>query len=286
MHPTDPNYDPTAPPTATKPIPWRPGLEPETYRAPVCSFHWDKAELSAPFLAALARAQADIRTVGKDATTEGAVGSPKFNYATGDAIVEELRTKFAKHGISFLSGWRQLDPPAWLTISDKQWPDWTIVLDFVLLYGDAEGNVGKLPGEASCIAIGSAGRPPDKSAFAARSSLAGYVALGLGAIDRGKIDPDEDIHQRRGDEAAAGGRRESPTDPQRVNAERRKAEAKWKLYEVVHKQSQGRDAGKLADWSFEALGRSPMTADEWGEITARLDDAIATIKSAGKAADR
>lgn len=163
---------------------------------PECTIHWDTAQLHPKFLLAMATAQASISAVGKEATAQ-ASKTTTYKYTTADAVIEELRRCFAPQGITFLASWANWDPPglAGRKVGENQWLDWVVRLDWGLTWSDGE-SVGLLTGVARTVAIGNNARPPDKSANAARTNLAGYVALGLGAINRAVVDPDEDINQR------------------------------------------------------------------------------------------
>jgi hypothetical protein len=186
--------------------PAEPGPVPTYWSPPVCAFDWAGAILTPGFLAALAAAQADVETVGKTAQNT----DQNYAYAPGDALVGEIRRSFAPHGIAFLVSWRTFDRP-WKIVSERggvctQWLDFEVVLDWALTFGDAEAKTAcRLTGTANLVAIGSAGRPPDKSVLAARTELAGAVAIGLGAIDRAKPPADQDVGSREGDGDARPG---------------------------------------------------------------------------------
>lgn len=157
----------------------------------LCSFDWASAQLPAPFLMALARAQARVQTVGKT----GFNRDREYDYATSDSLLAELRRAFSAEGIAFIHGWRQVAPPD-LSIGDKQWLTATVVVDWALLYGDKEGNVGFLRGAVECDAIGSAGRTPDKAMAAAKTFAVGFLVIGLGALDRSELPHAEDVDAR------------------------------------------------------------------------------------------
>jgi hypothetical protein len=163
----------------------------EASAAKECSIDWASAQLPAPFLMALARAQGKVQTVGK----AGFNRDREYNYATSDSLLAELRRAFSSEGIYFLHSWRQVAPPD-MSIGEKQWLTATIVIDWALLYGDVEGNVGTLRGAVECDAIGSAGRTPDKAMVAAKTFAVGFLAIGIGALDRSELPQDEDVDQR------------------------------------------------------------------------------------------
>lgn len=175
---------------------------------PECSIHWRSAVLTPQFVQALAAAQADVQTIGKEAWQE----QQRYNYSTADAIIEEARRVFAVHGIVLLTCWDKWPPSGKTQVEGaNMWIDWNVRLDWGLLhaglpgsYLDQQGDaippphaaVGLLTGAARTVAIGSKGSPPDKSLYAARTSLSGYVALGLGSISRAVMPASEDIDQR------------------------------------------------------------------------------------------
>lgn len=176
---------------------------------PASSIDWAGSVMTPAFLAAIAAGQADVETVGKSAKNT----DQNYSYAPADALVEEIRSSFAPHGVAFVSSWRTFERP-WRSVSKKtlqngeeivtQWLDFHVVLDWALLFGDTDANVAcRLVGTADLVAIGSAGRPPDKSVLAARTEIAGAVALGLGALDRAKVA--DTVGDRTGDDAAGPG---------------------------------------------------------------------------------
>ena len=173
-----------------------------------CSFDWRGADLTPGFLQALARAQARITTVGKDAENK----DQKYRYATNDSLVGEARRALSAEGIALVSSFRVLRWTGDEVVSRRdnyvtQWIDSLVVVDFALLHGVDDGaggqGVGRLCGFASCPAICSSGRPPDKAMFAARTSALGAIAIGVASIDRAIVAPSEDIDQRAGDEDAS-----------------------------------------------------------------------------------
>lgn len=257
----------------TAPVPDDDGPPPtlSTWTEPEVSLRWSEANLSAPFLAAIARAQATLETVGKRARAEAGDGAPAYDYATNDSIVGEFRRRFAAVGISLVSSWRVFERP-WAKISDKQWLDFTVVVDFALLYGDAEGNTGFLPGSASSVAIGSRGRPPDKSLYAARTSIMGAVALGLGSMDRAKVSKDEDINQREGDGDASGGRRGSAPRG-RVSPE---TEVRDRIAKQLAAVKSIRQAAGMAPWTNTEIIESVMGVEGYDATTLEDAEALST----------
>lgn len=149
-----------------------------------------------------------MQTVGK----EGHNKDRDYNYATSDALLGELRRALAPEGISFLHSWRQTSAPS-MNIGDNQWLTATVVIDWVLLYGNVEEKVvGLLRGTAECDAVGSKGRPPDKAMAAAKTFAIGFIAIGIGAIDRAEIPKVENVDERTEDDKT---RRPTPREEPR-----------------------------------------------------------------------
>lgn len=248
------------------------------YRPPECSIDWSGSKLTPGLLAALARAQARIETVGKEAKAEAGPGSPSFKYATADALVGAMRRAFAAEGLAFVCSWRCFDPP-FEKISEKQWVDWLVVLDWAVLFGELEnasehGFTGVLRGTAECIAIGTTGRPPDKSMFAARTMAMGAVALSLAAIDRAATPEDEDSNKRKGDDDARPARSKITTSARDQIA---------KLYNVIAaaRKAAGLPRKTLPEVTSDVMGpewRSTNAQDD-RDLVERLERLIEDLKA-------
>lgn len=246
--------DSTAAATPATPPPHPPAY----FEQPECSI--DTIRATGPMLVALAAAQAMAQTVGKDAENT----EKHYRYATADSLVGEARRCLGAHGLSLITSWRLYDPP-FDKVSTNQWADYRVVMDWRLLHGSPDGAVGEIAGTAEILAIGSAGRPPDKSLLAARTTLAGAIAMSLLQLDRA-VD-DEDVAGRA--EPDATDRRAAP--PQRAG--RLSTEAKDALDAALRRLHAARRAaghtvgGKpitlaatLADLSSE-----PVTTDAQAE---------------------
>lgn len=182
--------------------------------APVSSsIDWSRSNLTPDLVAALARAQATIDTVGKTALQK----EKDYLYATSDVVVGAVRRAFAPQGLALVTMFSHRKPEATSTkVPDSNDRiDWIVRVDWVVMHAHATrpairtadgveldesypgSGVGLLVGWAETVAIGGKGRPPDKSLYAARTSLAGYVALGVSAADRAVPPKSEDIEARR-----------------------------------------------------------------------------------------
>lgn len=178
-----------APPAADEPT-----TQPlEFWAQPECSINWSISVLTPEMAAAWAAAQSAAQTVDKDAHNQ----DKGYRYAGADSLVREARRALSSVGLALVMSWRAFDRP-WEKVSANQWIDWRLVCDWMVMHGSAtaDGRTARLCGTAEIVAIGSAGRPPDKSLLAARTTLAGAVAMSLVALDRS--DPgDEDVSSRQ-----------------------------------------------------------------------------------------
>lgn len=180
------------------------------------SIDWDSSKLTPQFLRALAKAQASLDTIGKESWQK----KQEYFYAAADAVLNEIRRAFAPVGISIVTSFSQRRPPQGQdkVRESSQWIDWIVRLDWALMYGGTgeaaeSSEVAYLRGWAETVAVGSKGRPPDKSLYAARTSLSGYIALGLSAADRATVPKSEDIEQRD------DGRSEDESEAARIQRE-------------------------------------------------------------------
>lgn len=184
---------------------------------------WTGSILTPRFLAALARAQAKLDTIGKTAWQS----DQQYAYATADSIVGDVRRALSSQGISLVTSFRHWRPDGGkpVPIPDSSMRiDWHVRVEWALLFGAEErqpvfappdtahdkgprqqvypaepGEIAFLRGWCETVAIGGKGRPPDKSLYAARTSLAGYVALGVSAADRAIPPKSETIEERDDD---------------------------------------------------------------------------------------
>lgn len=148
----------------------------------------DTSRATPDLYAALAAAQADVTSVGKDGTNT----QRGYRYATTEAMIRGARQHLAAHGLAFFSTWTQAVPAPPQGDIGKQHVAATVSIHWVV--GHASG--GQISGVATMDAIGSPARPPDKAVAAAVTYALGFVLRGLLLLDRA----DEDEHavdQRR-----------------------------------------------------------------------------------------
>lgn len=153
----------------------------------------DASHATADLFAALAKAQEQARTVGK----EGRNTQGRYLYATADDMIAAGRKARAGTGLSLVTTWSTEPPPEPRKGQDygNQWIHATVRIDWLL----AHSSGGYLSGTAYVDAIASRGRPPDKAIAAALTYGEGFVERGLLRLDRDE-DP-EDVDQRTEDEA-------------------------------------------------------------------------------------
>jgi hypothetical protein len=147
----------------------------------------DTSEASADLFAALAKAQADVESVGKD----GKNTQRGYKYATTEAMIRGSRQHLAAHGLAFFSTWSQSLPEVMEGNIGDQFVAARVTIHWVL--GHASG--GQITGTAHMDAIGSKARPPDKAVAAALTYGLGFVLRGLLLLDR--ADEDEHSPDRR-----------------------------------------------------------------------------------------
>ncbi len=142
----------------------------------------DITKATGDLFAALAKAQADVESVGKDGTNT----QRGYRYATTEAMIRGSRQHLAGHGLAFFSTWSQAMPSVAPGDIGKQHVAALVTIHWVL--GHATG--GQVSGTAHMDAIGSPARPPDKAVAAAVTYGLGFVLRGLLLLDRA----DEDEH--------------------------------------------------------------------------------------------
>lgn len=254
---------------------------PQLYEQPDCAIDWERSTPTAGLLAAIARGQARIETVGKS----GENTHHKYHYAPADTLVGEMRRAFAAEGVGVLFSWRTYDPPFQLPKGSKQWVDWQVVLDWALVHGGEDGAIGVLRGTASIIALGDAGRGADKSMLAARTALAGALALSLAQIDRDEVDPSEST-DARADEASrreSGARNERRLSP----VARAKAEAALRTLLAARRTAGHRHEGRpvtpakvFSDLMGE--GWTMETDADAAELVERVEETMAALQAASE----
>lgn len=136
----------------------------------------DTTKANADIYTALAQAQADVESVGKD----GKNTQRGYKYATTEAMIRGSRQHLAAHGLAFFSTWAQSLPEVAEGNIGQQHVAARVTIHWVL--GHASG--GQITGTAHMDAIGSPARPPDKAVAAAVTYGLGFVLRGLLLLDR------------------------------------------------------------------------------------------------------
>lgn len=255
---------------------------------PESSIDWGVSRLTPRFLAALAAGQAALKTEDKAAWQD----QQRYNYATADAVIGQVRRAFAPQGISLVTSFRQWAPAEFTRVKESsQWIDWHVRLDWALLFGVADygavqpatedgprelrvaGEIGLLVGWAQTVAIGSKGRPPDKSLYAARTSLSGYIALGVSALDRAIVPKSDDIDQRDDSKGAS----DAPSE-EVLNL-------RDEIDTAMRTIKQGRRAAGLPDLSpvalVELVNGEPFRAgrEGWLSLYERANDYVTNLQA-------
>jgi hypothetical protein len=147
----------------------------------------DTSKATPELFAALALAQADVESVGKDGTNT----QRGYRYATTEAMIRGSRQHLASHGLAFFSTWSQALPEVAAGDIGKQHVAARVTIHWAL--GHSTG--GQISGTAPMDAIGSPARPPDKAVAAAVTYGLGFLLRGLLLLDR--ADEDEHAPDRR-----------------------------------------------------------------------------------------
>ncbi len=177
-------------------------LEAPTVRPPRFAIDWAASRVTAGLVAAIARAQSDIRPVGKDSRNEQGSGGKGYNYASADDMIGECRRAFSRQGVAIVTAHYMQDPPSDEPISvdpqgnPTQWLSCTLKGETALLFTEpATREVGVLVIRWEQDAIGKRGTPPDKAQRAAETYALGFVSRGIGHMSRGATPKDEDRDQ-------------------------------------------------------------------------------------------
>lgn len=158
-------------------------FEPDVYVDPV-----DLSHATPELWAALAMAQENVETVGKDGTNRHS----QYNYSTADAMIREGRRCRKGTGLALVCTTTLAHaPPSQAT--GKQWVSHTVSLHWVL--GHKSG--GYIRGRAEIDAIASGMRPNDKASQAAATYLHGFIERDLFDLDR--AEESEAVDQRKDD---------------------------------------------------------------------------------------
>lgn len=151
----------------------------------------DMTHVNAELLSALAKAQANARTVGK----RGDNKYGRYSYATADDMIAEGRRCRAEFGLSLVS---VPNPgPLLAPSNDGEWVCCRVRIDWHL----AHEAGGYMSGSMSIDAMGSKRRPPDKAVMAAATYAEGFLERSLMRLSRDK-DGADDVDQREDREDA------------------------------------------------------------------------------------
>lgn len=150
----------------------------------------DLSGINPPWCAAMAKAQAEVETVGKDGRNEEGRG---YSYATGENMIRGSRTPLTSNGLAFISSW-VAEPVEQGAEGDigNQFVGAMVRVSFALTHADG----GYATGTANMAAICSRRRPPDKAVAATLTYLRGFILRDLLNMDRDQVNPHEDTDQR------------------------------------------------------------------------------------------
>jgi hypothetical protein len=189
-------------------------VEPPRPRPPRVAIDWAASVVTAGLVAAIARAQSDLRPVGKSSRNEQGSGGRGYDYASADDMIGECRRAFSRQGVAIVSAHYMVDPPSEdpITVDAQgnatQWLSCVLKGETALLFTEpATREVGRLVIRWEQDAIGKRGTPPDKAQRAAETYALGFVSRGIGHMNRAVTPKDEDRDQHDDDGERAQGRR-------------------------------------------------------------------------------
>lgn len=279
--PTKADTGPDAPPPVT--LPRRSAID------------WERTRLTPAFVRALAKAQREARTVGKDSRVEAHGETRARNYADGDAMTEEASRVFNANDIAWVTASISREPSEKMYQDEngpKQWVCSVVEMTSILMHAppipsdpaiayESDDRVGMLVTFAEAASIGRSSTPIDKANKAAESYLRLYMARDLAALDRGNAT--DDVNARTDDETRErGGQRTGTADFDRVAKAKKLAEARWKPLAELLYQRDGKRPNPI-EWNWTALGeRDPITAEDWAEVHRLIGVAIEEINAASK----
>lgn len=199
----------------------------------------DLSKITPELCAALAQAQAESETVGKDGNnTHGG-----YKYATAEAMIRGARKTMAKHGLAILDTWttEPIDPP---DNDAGQWVCAHVRCDWAIVHASG----GAITGHADIDAIGSKRRPPDKAVAAAVTYAHGFILRGLLNLDR--ADEDTDAPDRREDVDGWGrGQSRPKQQPKRDVAPKRNAAAEAARAKMIEASAAVRAKAESLGWT-------------------------------------
>lgn len=189
-------------------------VEPPRPRPPRVAIDWAASIVTAGLVAAIARAQSDLRPVGKASRNEQGSGGKGYDYASADDMIGECRRAFSRQGVAIVSAHFMVDPPTDEPITvdanghATQWLSCVLKGETALLFTEAKTReVGRLIIRWEQDAIGKRGTPPDKAQRAAETYALGFVSRSIGHMNRAVTPKDEDRDQQDDDGERAQGRR-------------------------------------------------------------------------------
>lgn len=221
---------------------------------PIATSPLDLSHATPELWAALAKAQAAVKSVSKD----GYNADKRYAYTTADSMIAAggMARSAAGGELAVVTAWEQevVEPPESVGTKDGpgQWPVALVTLHFAI--GHAGG--GYIRGTASCHAIGSRARPPDKAVAAALTYAEGFVERGIMRLDRSEgaqqQDAAHDVDSRSEPEHTASA-------PPSFNGKAKPKETKAAAEQRRHAELQA-NVRKL----YEQLGGKAWRA--WSEI--------------------
>lgn len=284
-HDTPPDFGADAPIPYTVAEPGEPAPTEAAPPPPKSAIDWQRTNLTPGLVRALARAQAQVQTVGKSGRNTTGDG---YDYATADSMIAEARRVFAGQDLYWLCVSRSLEPPTF-DLGTSRWACSLVVTESIVMHVDEHGVVGMLVSRGECVSIGSGASPPDKADKAAETYLRGYIARDLLAIDRAKVKSSEDV-DARGDSPSEGGKGRTSAKPDAATAiaETELRDGCNKMIRAIQESrtAQGEPRPSAANLIAELMGAgwSARSVDEWKALSAKLSSAVAAqhTKASGR----
>lgn len=286
-HYADPDADPTVPPEPDPgPAPTESSpaadLEVPVSVADVLpraiAIDWEHTRLTPAFVRALAKAQREARTVGKDSKVEAHGETKARKYANADAMVEEATRVLADNGIAWVCASRAFEATEKRFVAEcgpKQWVCSRVVTESVLLHAGEDDQIGQLVTVGETASIGRSSTPIDKADKAAETYLRLYMARDLVGLDRGdEAVGADDVNQRPDDVERGADRRAAGAS---IEAAKRAAIARWKPLEQLLRARDGRMPDPHG-WMVDALGGEPSTAEDWQRLHTIIGEQIDALK--------
>lgn len=238
----------------------------------------DISKATPDMLAALAKAQAEVQTVGKDGRNK----DKNYNYSSAEAMIRGSRKPFGDNGLAFISSWTRQP----LDAADQDIGNQFVCANVQMHFALTHASGGVISGTAEMDAIGSRARPPDKAVAATLTYMRGFVLRDLLNIDRADEDADAVDRRDEGNGWSRGAERPQPQrgkrETQQIAAPKRdeKAEAaraamidlSKKVLAVATELGWKRDIATIAGqalgkpWDQQRDRTTRYTADEYEAI--------------------